>query len=307
MAKFSKDNLSLEECASIMDKSIGTIRRWCEKNNVYKGDGGYVIDPNTLNEMYIHYYGVGNVIYNTPEDLNWKLERDRRVREDDYEIINSLTIFEFDEVIIKNNKLAGFNETKETAHFQAVRSSRENRVALKICYLNNHYKDFTWSYDYTSLVERKELLGFLEKEISSGVYFEKLNESLLYLMEQKIHTVALEYRRVFRELNEMKDMVELYREARRIDNDIRREYNESPRRTYIMKDSTTGLYKIGKSKNPEYREKTLQSEKPTIKMIKIFDSNIESDLHREFADVRVRGEWFKLNKVQLKRICTQYE
>jgi hypothetical protein len=65
-----------------------------------------------------------------------------------------------------------------------------------------------------------------------------------------------------------------------------------------MKDNTTGLYKIGKSKNPEYREKTLQSEKPTIKMIKVFESDIESDLHKEFADVRVRGEWFKLNRVQ---------
>jgi hypothetical protein len=78
-------------------------------------------------------------------------------------------------------------------------------------------------------------------------------------------------------------------------------------KTYIMKDYTTGLYKIGKSKNPEYRERTLQSEKPTIKMIKVFDSDIESDLHKEFADVRVRGEWFKLNIVQLKRICTHYE
>jgi hypothetical protein len=78
-------------------------------------------------------------------------------------------------------------------------------------------------------------------------------------------------------------------------------------KTYIMKDNTTGLYKIGKSIKPKYREKTLQSEKPTIKMIKVFKSDIESDLHKEFADVRVRGEWFKLNRVQLKRICTHYE
>jgi len=79
------------------------------------------------------------------------------------------------------------------------------------------------------------------------------------------------------------------------------------RLTYIIKDYSTGLYKIGKSNNPQQRERTLQSEKPTIKTVKVFKSDIESLLHKEFADVRVRGEWFKLNKVQLTRICTQYD
>jgi hypothetical protein len=77
--------------------------------------------------------------------------------------------------------------------------------------------------------------------------------------------------------------------------------------TYIIKDYSTGLYKIGKSNNPQQRERTLQSEKPTIKTVKVFNSDVESLLHKEFADVRVRGEWFKLNKVQLTRICTQYD
>lgn len=42
-----------------------------------------------------------------------------------------------------------------------------------------------------------------------------------------------------------------------------------------MKDCNTGFYKIGKSINPKLRERTLQSEKPTIKIIKVFDKNIE--------------------------------
>lgn len=77
-------------------------------------------------------------------------------------------------------------------------------------------------------------------------------------------------------------------------------------KTYVMKDSLTGLYKIGKSINPKFREKTLQSEKPSIKMIKVFDSNIEKQLHKLFDNSRVRGEWFSLNKIQLKFICTQF-
>lgn len=71
---------------------------------------------------------------------------------------------------------------------------------------------------------------------------------------------------------------------------------------YLMHDITNGFYKIGISNNPEYRERTLQSEKPTIEMIiskkfpvrKIAES-FEKSLHTAFADKRIRGEWFELS------------
>lgn len=75
---------------------------------------------------------------------------------------------------------------------------------------------------------------------------------------------------------------------------------------YIIKDVNTGFYKIGKSKNPKNREKTLQAEKPTIKIIKIFRDDIESKLHRIYNSQRIRGEWFNLSKIQVKYICTHY-
>lgn len=78
-------------------------------------------------------------------------------------------------------------------------------------------------------------------------------------------------------------------------------------RTYIIKDDNTGFYKIGKSIKPREREKTLQSEKPTIKMIKEFKTDIESKLHKKYSKHRIRGEWFDLNNVQLKYICTNYK
>lgn len=77
-------------------------------------------------------------------------------------------------------------------------------------------------------------------------------------------------------------------------------------KTYIMKDSLNGLYKIGKSINPKVRERTLQSEKPSIKMVKVFDKNIEKELHKQYASQRVRGEWFSLTNVQLNYICKNY-
>jgi len=66
-------------------------------------------------------------------------------------------------------------------------------------------------------------------------------------------------------------------------------------KTYIIIDYNTGFYKIGKSINPILREKTLASEKPTIKLVLICEENIENQLHKIFNKKRIRGEWFDLN------------
>jgi len=77
--------------------------------------------------------------------------------------------------------------------------------------------------------------------------------------------------------------------------------------SYLLKDKNTGYYKIGKSINPLKREKTLQSEKPSLILVKKFKNNWEKHLHNKYKSQRVRGEYFNLNKIQLKYICTHYE
>lgn len=84
------------------------------------------------------------------------------------------------------------------------------------------------------------------------------------------------------------------------------EYVKPKSKCYIIKDHNTGLYKIGKSVNPVFREKTLQSEKPTIEAVKIFKKDHEDELHKKYSKQRIRGEWFKLNKIQLQYICKTY-
>lgn len=74
---------------------------------------------------------------------------------------------------------------------------------------------------------------------------------------------------------------------------------------YLMFDENTGLFKIGRSLNPEYRERTLQSQAP--KILKLFTSCLtygakEKELHRHFANKRVRGEWFSLNENDIEFI-----
>lgn len=75
--------------------------------------------------------------------------------------------------------------------------------------------------------------------------------------------------------------------------------NHSNRLTkvYVMLDKNTGYYKIGRSKNPTYRERTLQSEKPTIEMLFNWDAKVKDEkvLHDKFQDKRIRGEWFDLS------------
>jgi len=78
---------------------------------------------------------------------------------------------------------------------------------------------------------------------------------------------------------------------------------------YLMKDLANNYYKIGISNRPEYREKTLQSEKPTIEMIcrKKFPSRkiaraVESALHKAYSEQHVRGEWFNLKKEDVNEI-----
>ena len=78
---------------------------------------------------------------------------------------------------------------------------------------------------------------------------------------------------------------------------------------YLMRDNINGYHKIGISNKPEYREKTLQSEKPSIEMLackkfptrKIAEA-IESALHTAYSQQRVRGEWFNLDDVDVAAI-----
>ena len=89
----------------------------------------------------------------------------------------------------------------------------------------------------------------------------------------------------------------------------KRESGVSPGRnykTYLMRDERNGMIKIGKSINPCCREKTLQSQEPSIKLFAVCAQNIESALHKEFADHRKRGEWFQLDQTQVDCIIKQH-
>jgi len=82
-----------------------------------------------------------------------------------------------------------------------------------------------------------------------------------------------------------------------------------PTNVYVMKDESNGFYKIGKSINPSIRESTLQAEKPSVTLIFSYSatSKHERELHKMFAEKRLRGEWFRLNQDDLSQIKTYLE
>lgn len=83
---------------------------------------------------------------------------------------------------------------------------------------------------------------------------------------------------------------------------------------YLMIDTTNSFHKIGISNYPEYREKTLQSDKPTIELFcaKKFPSrkiaeSIEKALHSTYSKKRIRGEWFELDENDINEIIKTLE
>ena len=78
-------------------------------------------------------------------------------------------------------------------------------------------------------------------------------------------------------------------------------------KTYLMTDSATGFTKIGKANDCVARERTLQSEKPTISILAVCENDVEVELHRRFKGKRLRGEWFNLTKGEIKEIINEYD
>ena len=73
---------------------------------------------------------------------------------------------------------------------------------------------------------------------------------------------------------------------------------------YLMIDHNMGYHKIGRSKDPLKRERTLQSEKPTIELVHTWKGfyNDETSLHERFEEKRIRGEWFNLSPSDISEL-----
>ena len=87
-------------------------------------------------------------------------------------------------------------------------------------------------------------------------------------------------------------------------NKVIEDTNDACGYVYLMLNTRNGYIKIGKSKTPRFREKTLQSDEPEIELITFWKapSCIKKELHTTFKNKRIRGEWFDLSFQDLKKV-----
>ena len=143
----------------------------------------------------------------------------------------------------------------------------------------------------------------LKKEIDT--YNRKKDESFdyIYNYSEGIKSVL----KILRERNNIGQDTFMKLVGKYISNNTKSGRRTQQQKTYIMLDTNTNLYKIGKSVQPKVREKTLQSEKPSIELLYVANDNIESTLHNIYKQHRVRGEWFNLTKDYITKIVRDYK
>ena len=142
-------------------------------------------------------------------------------------------------------------------------------------------------------------------EITGGIYYKYSSVKSMINLVFIIQKLAKEYSELVRtEIPNYKPLIE--RESFILSNNMT-ELEECY--VYLMIDTINQYHKIGISNKPSWREKTLQSEKPSIELIasKKYVSrrialSIEKAFHNTFADKRVRGEWFQLDEIEVEEI-----
>jgi len=137
------------------------------------------------------------------------------------------------------------------------------------------------------------------RKIQSRFQFE--NSELISLTRDEAQWVKTCGASGFLEMLKDKDReIEEYQNRRFVDNRRRKDKTN----IYLMEDGHTGFIKIGRSKNPSTRERTLQAQVPLLRMIWTC-AGINSDekiLHDFFKDKRLRGEWFDLGEDDVRYI-----
>lgn len=77
-------------------------------------------------------------------------------------------------------------------------------------------------------------------------------------------------------------------------------------KTYILLDNAAKLYKIGRATDVEKRLSSLTVANPSLSIALVINANVENRLHKEYANKRVKSEWFKLSEDDIRSISNKY-
>jgi hypothetical protein len=224
---------------------------------------------------------------------------------------NDFIVFNFNPKNIKikeNDKIFFLFENEKTIEFAVTNSpiitknyKNENIIEIKKVIILEELELFA----NVNLKKWKIYLKSEEKSVLGGSKGSDLN----YLSKKDLNIVIKKFTNDY--LNIVKNTITNYKPLinRNLDNIKVDSKVIEACYVYLMLDTSNGYYKIGISNNPVYREKTLQSEKPTIEVViskkfpirKIAES-FEKSLHITYAEKRIRGEWFILDEIDVTHI-----
>lgn len=172
----------------------------------------------------------------------------------------------------------------------------ENKILITDSELE-HFEQFNFSkWKIIIKKQSREIIGGGE-----GIYNYERKSNLITVIKK----FTKEYRELVR--SEIPNYVPLL-ERNNLQSEIQSSDTEECY-VYLMIDTNNHFHKIGISNKPEWREKTLQSEKPTIELIaykkfisRKIASSFEKALHESYSSKRIRGEWFQLGTKDLNEI-----
>ena len=158
------------------------------------------------------------------------------------------------------------------------------------------YGHFSNMCPEVSLFDSSNSIGYFAKTACSDGTWEKEEKPQFKILEEKHYSECSEFSKYFFE-----------------NKTINQSNTAKPKKTecytYLMIDLKSGFHKIGISSDPNYREKTLQSEQPQIETVihrkfinRKLAKDFETELHRKYDYKRTRGEWFDLNPMEINEI-----
>ncbi len=165
---------------------------------------------------------------------------------------------------------------------------------------------YDW-FGFLFLIDEKTVQRFCDNNVIAIKVF--INDGTSYVIKDDQNQYE-DQRFLFRTW--FKKSIQIYEQLGfKAEKEIAEDVNTSTEKcfVYLMYDEKNGYYKIGISNNPQYRERTLQSEKPSIRLLcakdfpaRIIAEAIEGALHKAFAAKHMRGEWFNLEAQDVANI-----
>ena len=77
-------------------------------------------------------------------------------------------------------------------------------------------------------------------------------------------------------------------------------------KTYLLKDKSTRLYKIGRAVDVNKRVRSLEVANPNLSIVITIEKDVEKELHNKYSSKRIKSEWFKLSKEDVDEIKRTY-